>query len=329
MGFRKGSQVRRAGLALAMAAAFSFVALEAYAARAGRGGSFGSRGSMSQSAPPVTNTAPRQAQPLPGAVTPSQRQPGAAGTAAAAPGRSGMMGGMFGGFAAGLLGAGLIGMLFGNGFMSGLGSFMGFLGLLLQVALVFFAVRWVIGYFRRRNQPATEAAGSGYARQASGPQPEWTPGAGAMAAASQAGPASPQPLNLIEADFNAFERLLGEIQTAYSNGDRTALGYRSTPEVQATFLRDLDEADRAGVTNRISNVKLLQGDLAEAWREGSSEYATVALRFQFTDVTLNKATGAVVEGDANRLDEATEIWTFVRQAEASPEAWRLSAIQQA
>jgi len=44
-------------------------------------------------------------------------------------------------------------------------------------------------------------------------------------------------------------------------------------------------------------VKLLQGDLAEAWREGGDEYATVAMRYQQVDKTLDRATGKVLEGD--------------------------------
>ena len=36
--------------------------------------------------------------------------------------------------------------------------------------------------------------------------------------------------------------------------------------------------------NKVSGVKLLQGDLAEAWRENNDEYATVAMRFSLIDV---------------------------------------------
>ena len=67
----------------------------------------------------------------------------------------------------------------------------------------------------------------------------------------------------------------------------------------------------------------------EAWREQNSEYATVAMRFALTDVKVEKATGRVVEGDQSRIEEATELWTFVRRAGDNPEGWRLSAIQQA
>lgn len=330
MTVKKRSWARRAGVVVAMAAALSFGVGDAFA-RAGGGKSSGSRGSMSRSAPPVTDTAPRTAQPLPGATNPSAaaRAPGAAAAAsAAAPSR---FGGLMGGLAMGFLGAGLFGLLTGNGFLSGLGSMMGFIGLLLQVALVFFIVRFALNWYRNRNQPAGAAAGAGMERQAT--PPEWTPGAtgagtGAAAMAAAAAPVI-TPLKLIDADFNTFERLLGEIQTCYSNGDRMGLSHRATPEMCRVFGQDLDEADRAGVANRIRNVKLLQGDLSEAWREGATEYATVAMRFQLNDVTVNKATGQIVDGEPDRLVEATEVWTFVRRAAESPEAWRLSAIQQA
>jgi predicted lipid-binding transport protein (Tim44 family) len=78
------------------------------------------------------------------------------------------------------------------------------------------------------------------------------------------------------------------------------------------------------VVNKVSNVKLLQGDLAEAWREGSTDYATVALRFSLIDKTIERSTGRMVEG-SDTPEEVTEIWTFVRRPGSD---WELSAIQQ-
>jgi predicted lipid-binding transport protein (Tim44 family) len=88
---------------------------------------------------------------------------------------------------------------------------------------------------------------------------------------------------------------------------------------------ELNENARNGVINKSSNVRLLQGDLAEAWREGEADYATVAMRFSMNDTTVDKATGRVVAGDPNSPLEATEIWTF-RRDRGGP--WKLSAIQQ-
>ena len=42
---------------------------------------------------------------------------------------------------------------------------------------------------------------------------------------------------------------------------------------------ELNENAGKGVVNTVTNVRLLQGDLAEAWREGDADYATVAMRF--------------------------------------------------
>src|SRR3974390_2886768 len=126
----------------ALLAAFAVVAAATLAAghadaRAGRGMSFGSRGSQTFSPPPSTATSP-----TPRPVERSMTQPAQPGSFGRAPstspgffGRPGFMGGLFAGF----LGAGLFGMLFGNGLFGGLGGFASPLGLHLQVTvLVFF-----------------------------------------------------------------------------------------------------------------------------------------------------------------------------------------------
>ena len=92
------------------------------------------------------------------------------------------------------------------------------------------------------------------------------------------------------------------------------------------FAEELAANAGRGLVNRVSDVKLLQGDLAEAWRERDAEYATVAMRFSLVDQTMERASGRVVEGDPVRPTETTELWTFRRAAGGS---WLLSAIQQA
>ena len=44
------------------------------------------------------------------------------------------------------------------------------------------------------------------------------------------------------------------------------------------------------------------------------------------DVTRERDTGKIVDGDADNATETTELWTFTRQNGAD---WKLSAIQQA
>jgi predicted lipid-binding transport protein (Tim44 family) len=144
-----------------------------------------------------------------------------------------------------------------------------------------------------------------------------------------AAPVRTEKLETAPADFDAFERKLTEVQTAYGAEDIGALRRLATPEMMSYFDEELTANARKGLVNRLSEPKLLQGDLSEAWREGADEYATVAMRFSLIDTMVDKASGRVVSGDQTKASEATEVWTFVRPRGATPNDWQLSAIQQA
>ncbi|KAF0122188.1 MAG: hypothetical protein FD152_3628, partial [Xanthobacteraceae bacterium] len=120
-----------------------------------------------------------------------------------------------------------------------------------------------------------------------------------------------------------FERLLADVNEAYSREDLNALRAMATPEMVGYFADDMKEAASRGVMNRISDVRLLQGDLSEAWREQDADYATVAMRFSRTDLTVERASGRVVSGNPQG-EEAVELWTFRRPHGG---VWQLSAIQ--
>jgi predicted lipid-binding transport protein (Tim44 family) len=305
--------------ALAVVTTLALVTGEADA-RAGSGSSFGSRGTRSYSAPPTTTTAPTTAAPLQRSLA----QPSAPSTASGAlfnrPGGFFNRPGLLGGLAAGFLGAGLLGLLFGNGLFGGLGGLASILGLLLQVALVVIVGRLLWSWWQRRSAPAF-AGPSSFARSASpGPQPaSYGYGGGQPAGFGSA------PVTLETADYDVFERLLGEVQTAYGAEDLNALRACVTPEMLSYFGDDLAKNASRGVINKVGRPKLLQGDLSEAWREGDSEYATVAMRYALTDATVDRASGRVVDGDPDRPVEVTELWTFRR---VNGGAWLLSAIQQ-
>ena len=98
-----------------------------------------------------------------------------------------------------------------------------------------------------------------------------------------------------------------------------------TPEVLSYLAEDLAENTSRGVVNEIRDIKLLQGDLAEAWREGGTEYASVAMRYAMVDITRERAGGKIVEG-SETPKESTEVWTFMRSGGGD---WILSAIQEA
>ena len=306
-------------------------------------------------AQPIQRTqTPSTAQP---SAAPRAGAPAAAAGAAARPGlfnRPGIMGGLI----AGMLGAGLIGMLFGQGLFGNLAGLASIFGLLLQIALVggvaYFAIRW----WRNRSQqqqpafagippgaqqafePAPPATEAPRPLQAVNPNSGYGAGDDSFLRRPPGADAQPQPqpqgyqqepgapsdeIGIKPEDYETFERLLGEVQAAYGKEDITALRARATPEMMTYLSEELSENASRGVMAQLSNVKLLQGDLSEAWAEGNVEYATVALRYELIDTLVDRNTRQVVEGDASQPTEAVELWTFVRSRGGN---WLLSAIQQ-
>lgn len=302
-------------------------------ARAGGGGGAGSRGGKTGNVPAPTQTAPTS-KPVERSTTPAQPQaqkPAVAGPAGAAtpggfmarnPFLSGLMGGM--------LGAGLIGMMFGSGFGAGLGGAAGMLGLLLQLALIGGLAYFAVRLWRARSGATAAAPAAAYpggshpplrplARQMLSGGPASLPPAGSGVAVGDAS------IAIVAEDYAAFESLLSDIQVAYGKGDLARLRGLVTPEMLGYFSEELSANASRGVENVVEAVKLEQGDLSEAWREGALEYATVAMRFSMIDVTRTIAEGRVVAGSATERTEATEVWTFLRSRGGR---WILSAIQQ-
>jgi predicted lipid-binding transport protein (Tim44 family) len=290
--------------------------------------SMGSRGSKTFSAPPSTATAPNAAAPINRTMT----QPGSPGMAAAPGARppvtqpGGFGRGLMGGLLGGLLGAGLIGMLMGGGFLGGIGGLASIFGLLLQVGLVVIVGVLLFRWWQRRSQP--QAAYANIPQQgADVSQRSALGGFGGFGGGSGGGAAAApvtEALEISPDDFNTFERLLADVQTAYGREDLAALRPHLTPEMLSYYAEELSENASRGVVNRISDVKLLQGDLAEAWREDDKEYASVAMRYSLKDQYVDRATGKAAEGN-EAPQEATEVWTFTRARGGS---WLLSAIQQ-
>src|SRR5207253_226331 len=176
------------------------------------------------SAPAATQTAPSPASPIQRSVTqPARPTTGAA--PASSPGGFFNRPGLLGGLAAGFLGAGLLGLLFGHGLFGGLGGFASIFGLLLQVALIFFVARLIWGWYQRRHAPAYAGGGASMLRG-------MMPGAG-PGTPGGATPAGGGSVAVGKADYDAFERLLGEVQAAYGAEDLGALRQRVTPEMLA------------------------------------------------------------------------------------------------
>lgn len=298
--------------------AFSLVAVDTAEAR--RGGSFGSRGIRTERSVPSTQVSPNTTAPVQNTMTNSTTR-NTVGNATT-PARPSLFGGFGGALLGGFLFSGLFGMLFGFGF----GGFGGMLALLFQVAIV----GLIVSFFLRRRQQRPAMAGGPLNYEAQNTARTYGGSGGTSAPRGQRSAASQRAgrrdeVGITDQDLSSFESQLKEMQDAYSREDYAALRRITTPEVMGYLAEELGENASKGVRNEVFDVNLLAGDVAEAWREGGTDYASVAMRYESRDVTRNRGTGEIVSGD-DKVTETTEVWTFQRQ---NGSRWLISAIQEA
>jgi predicted lipid-binding transport protein (Tim44 family) len=193
-------------------------------------------------------------------------------------------------------------------------GFASIFGLLLQFALIVIVARLIYAWWQRRNMSLAPSYAA--ARPATGHS---FSGLGGMLHGTGR---PPEPV-AIARPTDTFERMLGEIQSAYSREDLSALRAWVLPRCCPIFSEQLADNTSRGLINRVTDVKLLQCDLTEAWREGHTDYATVAMTFALKDSMVERASERIVEG--GERSEVTELWTFMRAPGGS---WLLSAIQQ-
>ncbi|MEI3852124.1 Tim44 domain-containing protein [Ensifer sp. CCNWLY38] len=335
----------RFGRALAMMAIGLTVALTVVDVAEARrsGGGFGSRGTRTFSQPPVTRTAPTNAAPIDRSMTPRQDAGPAATNPAAGQtrpnatqpnARPGFFSGFGGSLLGGLMVGGLIGMLMGGGF----GGAAGFLGLIVQMLLIGGLIMLAMRFFGRNRQQTAYAGPS----ERSSAQPNGMPSfkiptigggqAGGQANARPTAAPTPAPvtdgpadeIGVQQADLEQFEKMLKDVQAAYAAEDYGTLRRLTTPEAMSYLAEELSDNATSGVKNDVRDVHLVQGDVAEAWSENGTDYATVAMRYESIDVMRDRTTGKVISGDPDKLTEAVELWTFVRKPGAE---WQVSAIQ--
>jgi predicted lipid-binding transport protein (Tim44 family) len=225
-------------------------------------------------------------------------------------------------------------MLLGYGF----GGMAGALGFLMQLLLIGGMVWLAMAFFRSRQTPAmaggapAPSGGSGFGRQPlsreAAPRKAGgftVPSIGGGASSFDDAPMVTEDIRLDQADLDTFQQRLSEVQDAFAREDHAALRRLTTPEMVSFFSEELADNARRGVVNEVSGVHLLQADIAEAWREDGSDYATAALRYEAVDVLRDRATGDLA-GGSEQPTETVELWTFVRENGGD---WKLSAIQEA
>jgi len=290
-------------------------------ARAGSGSSGGSRGSRSYSSP---------ARPSQSPATPSQ--PSSPPSSFQQPQRSGWGAGLMGGLAGFALGGLLGSMLFGGGMGGGLGGGIGLMEILLIGGGLFLLFRMM------KNRQAASVPAPSYGQGYGGSQPQAQPQAQMYEAQAVAtGPSDlDRGVSFIRQMDSGFDParfgdtasdIFFRVQAAWIARDLSQASASITPEMAGTLQKDCDRLRNQGRINRLDNIAVRSVTVTEAWQESGQDFVTAHFLASLLDYTVDERSGQVVEGNRTEPVKFEEFWTFVRPV--GPNAWRLSAIQQA
>jgi predicted lipid-binding transport protein (Tim44 family) len=325
---------------LALSAVFFFgvsiLAESSVWARAGGGGSMGSRGSRSFSSPQMPSS---PSQSSPGMTTPQRNS--FPGSQTQQPGgffsRSPFMQGLAGGLAGGLIGSLLFGGM-GHASPGAAGSGgIGFLDIAIVGLLLYLAYR----FFRKRREQNASAtaqyAGTGPAPYDSGP--------GFQEAGYPHTPETLEPtsgyreldrgldqIRRMDPGFNeegfkeTAQDLFFRVQAGWTNRSIKGIEGIVADQMAESFRSEFDSMNKRGIINRLENIAIRKVELSEAWQEMGKDYITVLFTANLLDYTLDEGTGAVLEGDRVNPVKFQEFWTFSR--DIGSRQWQLSAIDQ-
>jgi predicted lipid-binding transport protein (Tim44 family) len=118
------------------------------------------------------------------------------------------------------------------------------------------------------------------------------------------------------------------IVAAFARGDKEALHPLLEGEVERNFLAAIDQRVAAGHTLDCTLERIRDAHLTKARLEGTVAYVTVEFLTEQVNV-VRDATGTVIEGHDDRIEDVRDIWTFRRDLQSPNPNWELVATQSA
>jgi predicted lipid-binding transport protein (Tim44 family) len=116
------------------------------------------------------------------------------------------------------------------------------------------------------------------------------------------------------------------IVTAFAEGDRRSLKNLLSRDVYDGFEAAITEREKAGHKAETRFVSIDNAEITNAEMKGRTAQVTVKFVSQLVSVTRDKA-GAVVEGNADKVTDVTDIWTFARDISSRDPNWKLVATE--
>ena len=116
------------------------------------------------------------------------------------------------------------------------------------------------------------------------------------------------------------------IVLAYAQGDRRTLKNLLSREVYEGFEAAIRDREAKGQAVETRFVAIDRSDLTSAEVRGRVAQITARFVSQIISVTRNKA-GEVIEGNAEKVIDVTDIWTFARDLSSRDPNWKLVATE--
>ena len=116
------------------------------------------------------------------------------------------------------------------------------------------------------------------------------------------------------------------IVTAFAEGDKRALKDLLSREVYEGFEAAINDREKKGYKVETRFVSIDSADITGADLRGKSAQVTVRFVSQLVSATRD-AQGVVVEGNADKVTDVTDVWTFAREVASRDPNWKLVATE--
>jgi predicted lipid-binding transport protein (Tim44 family) len=130
------------------------------------------------------------------------------------------------------------------------------------------------------------------------------------------------PKHFIAGGRAAYEMIV----SAYASGDRRQLRNLLSREVYDGFESAIREREQRGETVETRFVSIDGAEIMNAEMRGKTEQVTMRFQSQLVSVTRDRS-GAVIDGNPDKVTEVTDVWTFARDVTSRDPNWKLVATE--
>jgi predicted lipid-binding transport protein (Tim44 family) len=126
------------------------------------------------------------------------------------------------------------------------------------------------------------------------------------------------PRHFLSGARGAYEMIV----LAFANGDRRALKDLLSGEVYESFETVIKDREKHEQKTETRFVSIDKAELVGAEARDRAAQLTVRFVSQMISVTRDK-TGAIVDGNADKVADITDVWTFARDTSSRDPNWKL------